>query len=416
MRTLFLSIFTFFYWINLSASNIAVVTVAIGDEYQRIVSPSIENKREYCKKHGYDFFCLEHSLDPSRHPAWSKIKIIEEVLSTGIYEWIFWSDADALFMNFAVKLEELIDDKYDFILNRDENDLNSGHFYLKNTDWSRNFLVEVYNQTQFIYIYGGNNSYYRLLKDQQRMKKTKVIPSRLMNSYPINYKDGDFIIHFASTRGWRIFELLQEYASRVVDSKEMWSLDDYLKIYNFNLKPLHSSVNEGYMTEAQKGQFHNILNGYKNINTILEVGFNAGHSAEIFLSHFPNASLTSVDINHHSYTPIGVEFFRRKFGAQYQFHEGDSKVVLPNLANMNPSRKYDFIYIDGDHSFQGCYTDIINCQKLATKDTILWVDDYWFEVGAAVNRCVDLGIIEILNIFQSHDQDGSRCWVEARYL
>ena len=98
------------------ASDIAVVTLADGENYKVVVAPSIENNRKYCEKWGYDFYYFDSSFDPSRHPAWSKILAVEKVMQENPqHKWIMWVDADTLIMNFSTPLEFFIDEKYNFI-------------------------------------------------------------------------------------------------------------------------------------------------------------------------------------------------------------------------------------------------------------------------------------------------------------
>jgi len=49
---------------------------------------------------------------------------------------------------------------------------------------------------------------------------------------------------------------------------------------------------------------------------------------------------------------------------------GDSKVILPTI-----SHKFDLIFLDGDHSTEGCLADLNNSIKLLDKYGILVVDD-----------------------------------------
>lgn len=48
---------------NLHAADIAMLVVAVGDEYQKAVAPGYENKMNYCERHGYDFIYVNQSLD-----------------------------------------------------------------------------------------------------------------------------------------------------------------------------------------------------------------------------------------------------------------------------------------------------------------------------------------------------------------
>lgn len=49
---------------------------------------------------------------------------------------------------------------------------------------------------------------------------------------------------------------------------------------------------------------------------------------------------------------------------------GDSTVIVPGLRH-----KFDFIFVDGDHSEAGCLTDLENCLPLLETDGVLLVDD-----------------------------------------
>jgi galactosyl transferase GMA12/MNN10 family len=162
---------------------------------------SEKNKREYAKKHGYDLNTYHQTLDASRPPSWSKILAIQKHLHES--KWIFWSDADSLIMNSDIKLESLIDNKFDLIITREATgkDLNCGVFLIKNSSWSRQLLKNIYAQAQFINDPLWEQSALRhLLKTNPSLyKNIKILPQRAMNSHISEkggeYKPGDFIIH-----------------------------------------------------------------------------------------------------------------------------------------------------------------------------------------------------------------------------
>ena len=189
-------------------AEIAVVTMAIGKEYQKTVQKTIENKRAYCEKHQYDFVYGDMILDASRPIAWSKILLILEVMETSECEWIFWSDADSLIMNMDICLEDIIDENYNFILTRDLNALNTGQFLIRNCEWSRTFLQAVYNRTDCIHHpWWENQGVIKILEEYpEYLSLTKILPQRVMNSYAKEvignleahtFQSQDFIIHFA---------------------------------------------------------------------------------------------------------------------------------------------------------------------------------------------------------------------------
>lgn len=196
------------------------------------------------------------------------------------------------------------------------------------------------------------------------------------------------------------------------------SLDQYLENKGFSLCPAHSKKNEGYMTEPQKQQFIQRLASYRTISSILEIGLNAGHSAENFFQHCKAINtFVSFDINIHPYTQHAADYLQEKYGQRFIFITGDSKQKVPEFLNSFPQQKFDLIYIDGDHRYDGCKSDIINCKQLAHKNTILWIDDCNNnDVERVVNNFQKQGFLKVIKIHKSQDPHGNRSWVEACYV
>jgi hypothetical protein len=175
-------------------------------------------------------------------------------------------------------------------------------------------------------------------------------------------------------------------------------------------------VCEGYVTPAQKKQFVEALSCCKHIEKIAEVGFNGGHTSEIFLENLQEASLISFDINAHPYTKVGVQFMEQTYGERFQMIEGDSRLAIPAYASKNPSVRFDLIYIDGCHLFEACLDDIFHFKQLAHEGTIVWIDDANCpDVQRAIDFAALLRIIEKVQTHVSQDSYGTRSWVEARY-
>ncbi len=210
------------------------------------------------------------------------------------------------------------------------------------------------------------------------------------------------------------------FLCRVVNSEENLenvNLDSYLNQKGFFLSPVHSQKNEGYTSAIQRKEFFKSLQNVPQINKIMEIGFNAGHSSEAFLNATSCNKLLSIDINVHPYTATGVEFIKQKFGERFEFIAGDSRLEVPKYAAAHPNEKFDLIFIDGGHAFECTVSDIRNCRQLAHHDTILWIDDYapW-GVKAAVDFCVQEGVIALVTAQSVTDlSDGIRAWAIARY-
>lgn len=195
------------------------------------------------------------------------------------------------------------------------------------------------------------------------------------------------------------------------------TLDGYLTQHGFNLSPVHSIINDGYSSVVQRKALADALKKLPHVKRIVEIGFNAGHSSEVFLENCPNASVIAFDLNTHRYTKFGVDYMQKKFRDRFTLIEGNSLHKVPEFALAYKGEKFDLIFIDGGHSYQCCLEDIVNCQKLATDGAILWVDDYnYWEVHDAVNACVKNGLITITDVKSVNDESGPRVWAEAVYL
>lgn len=178
------------------------------------------------------------------------------------------------------------------------------------------------------------------------------------------------------------------------------------------------NVIEGHLALEQKKMFIQRLSESGPIHSVLEIGLNAGHSAEVFLENLPHLKyFISCDIGWHPYTRPVAEFFTKKYEGKFFYLEGDSGIVLPKLADSLAKLPCDLIYIDGCHTYLNAFFDILNAKIVAHKNTILWIDDYdQDEVKKAVDTLVMLKKIKILNQFQTTDADGAfRFWVEARF-
>lgn len=114
------------------------------------------------------------------------------------------------------------------------------------------------------------------------------------------------------------------------------------------------------------------------VKYILEIGFNAGHSADVFLSSNPNVHVVSFDLGEHTCVPFGKKYIDEKYPSRHTLILGDSTKTLPQFIEENPSMKFDLIFIDGGHYDDIPKKDIINCKKVAHSGTIVVIDDIWY--------------------------------------
>ena len=105
---------------------------------------------------------------------------------------------------------------------------------------------------------------------------------------------------------------------------------------------------------------------------ILEIGFNAGHSALLYLIANPYSKIHFFDLGEHQYSRGCFDYLNKTFPGRLSVTWGDSTVTIPQY----PPRLFDFIHIDGGHTRFIAESDFHNCRAFANKDTYLMIDDY----------------------------------------
>jgi hypothetical protein len=111
---------------------------------------------------------------------------------------------------------------------------------------------------------------------------------------------------------------------------------------------------------------------------VMEIGFNAGSSADVFLKNNKNIKLTSFDIGEHQYSRVAKEYIDAAYPGRHTLVIGDSTQTIPEFIC---DVKFDIIFIDGGHEYEVAKADVANCHRLAHENTILVVDDTLFKDG-----------------------------------
>lgn len=120
-----------------------------------------------------------------------------------------------------------------------------------------------------------------------------------------------------------------------------------------------------------------LFNEY-NFSNILEIGVYQGLTTGLMLE-------TSNNIQ--SYTGIDIKLQLNKFNIIYNDYLKYTKFYEQSSRKFKFSGTYDFILIDGDHSYNGALTDLLTTSQLLSKNGILAIDDYSLpDVAAAMEE------------------------------
>ena len=122
---------------------------------------------------------------------------------------------------------------------------------------------------------------------------------------------------------------------------------------------------------------------------IAEVGVLAGDFSQVLLDKLFPRELHLIDLDLHSH-PINRRFTKQVRSGQVFYHEGDSSQTLSKF----PDHYFDFIYIDGDHSYEGVKQDTTVAKHKIRHDGFLIYNDYtyWSPV-----ECIPYGVMHVVN-------------------
>jgi predicted O-methyltransferase YrrM len=115
----------------------------------------------------------------------------------------------------------------------------------------------------------------------------------------------------------------------------------------------------------------------------LEIGVRLGKSAAMVAATAPEVEISAFDLWVSPYSGQdnpGPDFVRYQLAGvghrgQLDFFDGDSRVTVPQFLAANPDIQFDLINVDGDHSDEGAWIDLINVADIVTPGGFLIFDD-----------------------------------------
>lgn len=106
-----------------------------------------------------------------------------------------------------------------------------------------------------------------------------------------------------------------------------------------------------------------------NIETMLEIGFNTGYSATMFLELLNLNKFYSIDIGIHNHVEPLYKQFKNIYKDKFEYLIENSLNIRNTYLN---NITYDLIFIDGSHSYELALNDLLFCiEPIKTKYILL---------------------------------------------
>jgi len=177
------------------------------------------NMQAYCDWHGYTLRVLRDPIDKDRPLAWSRYLAMLEMFDQG-YDWVLYMDADALFANLSVTVEERLTPPPGsgcpaapemlvaalHIKHDHEETLNGGVMLVQNTDNVRRLIRQLYDYTPALQEHYQDNAALMQVVRPGAFPFACLLYGEHANwlqSYPHHtqadgtYRPGDWIVHVA---------------------------------------------------------------------------------------------------------------------------------------------------------------------------------------------------------------------------
>lgn len=156
----------------------------------------------------------------------------------------------------------------------------------------------------------------------------------------------------------------------------------------------HKSTNFTLNKDFEKKRW-NIFDCARKSQTIMEIGFNAGHSAFLFLIANKTSKIQLFDLGEHSYSKDCFNFLNLMFPGRLSIIWGNS---LETIENFNDKPYFDLIHIDGGHQRFIAEADIRNSRRFASCDTLVIFDDILYDpLASLLQELIEINFIKKIN-------------------
>ncbi len=123
-------------------------------------------------------------------------------------------------------------------------------------------------------------------------------------------------------------------------------------------------VAENKVIPPMREKRYNLTLAVTGKSLLLEVGFNAGHSALLALEANPRLSYIGIDIAFPKYTRPCADYMKSVYGERFDLLYGSSLDLLPKFADDPRAWHVDLVHIDGAHTERIANADMQNTLAL----------------------------------------------------
>lgn len=190
----------------------------------KVVVPNVVN---YCRKHNYRW-AISRISEP--YDGFTKLTGIKNIFDNNDADIVWSLDCDTLITNYTIKVDSLLDDKYDAYFCNDYNGLNAGSFIIKNSNWSDIFLGYCLNLKGLEKMYCEQDAIVGYIKDHPSETKIKILAHPSINSYLYenypeiptqsheqgNWKQGDLLLHLPGINNEKRLSIINEYKLKII--------------------------------------------------------------------------------------------------------------------------------------------------------------------------------------------------------
>lgn len=397
-------------------------------DYQPLIDLCEPARQEWCSRFGWTrkHHILHYTPPLVPGNCWQRPQVWLQELQQ--CDWLFFMGADTLITNRTIDPQQFMTDDVDFVIAQDGAGIQSDVWFMRNCpvcidmlkwcyeqgprcclheqDALNAYLTNTQNGPAFWKLMGHRVLWHGIpLPDDQAREiaefatrspvRTRIVPQRALNAYhprartnipPLGnsaWRPGDFVVHLAgATLEYRL-KFFQEMLNETRSETRMTgfpTFEDWKKnvLNPDDTKWWRFDTDEWYQYYLNKFL---ICRAFKP-TSILEIGVRFGYSAFSFIQAAPSANYMGIDADDPKFggwTEPTMAWAQEMLRRNFPVREGTcswcrTNTQAPDFQILAPKEHFDFIHVDGDHSYDGARNDLVHCLPFASR--VILVDDY----------------------------------------